>query len=99
MSAVFATRGIRLQMDRVGHAGLSSRQAVASLRDYLRGYDGGRTVVARTAPVEGSSDRGFAEILWSARVAGTSQIVQRTLFVGLVREPAGWRVEEVRILP
>ncbi len=90
--------GIRLHLEGTSHAGLSARQAVASLREFLRGYDHRNTVVTRAAPVEDSPDRGFAELRWSARVSGTSQEIERTLFLGLYRDTERWRVDEVRLL-
>jgi len=98
LATVFASGGIRLHLGDQGHVGLSSRQAVAAIREFLRGYEGGRAVVTRAAPIEGSPDRGFAEVLWSGRVSGTSQGVRRTLFVGLIRDAGQWRVDEVRFL-
>ncbi|MSR22931.1 MAG: hypothetical protein EXR92_05210 [Gemmatimonadetes bacterium] len=99
MTAILAPAGIRLQLGGAAHVGLSSRQTVASLRDFLREYEGVRTAVTQAGLVAGSSDRGFAEIHWSARVAGTSEAIRRTLFVGLVGGDGGWRVDEVRFLP
>jgi hypothetical protein len=98
MARVFAADGIRLHLDASGHAGLSSRQAVATIREFLRGYDSGKAVVTRAAPVEGSPNRGFAEVVWVATVARTSHEVRRTLFVGLRRDGEVWRVDEVRFL-
>jgi len=98
LASVFASGGIRLHLGDQGHVGLSSRQAVASIREFLRGYEGGQAVVTRAARIEGSPDRGFAEVLWSGRVSGTSQGVRRTLFVGLMRDAGQWRVDEVRFL-
>jgi hypothetical protein len=54
--------------------------------------------VTRAAPIAGSPDRGFAEIVWSGRVVGTSQELRRTAFVGLMRDSGGWRVDEFRLL-
>jgi hypothetical protein len=98
MTLVFAANGIRLHLDDDAYAGLSSRQAVASIREFLRGYDAGVAVVSRTALVEGTSNRGFAEVLWVARMVGTSHEMRRTLFIGLHRDGDAWRVDEVRFL-
>ncbi len=92
------SEGIRLHLEGTSHAGLSARQAVASLREFLRAYDHRSTVVTRAAPVEDSPDRGFAEVRWSARVSGTSQEIERTLFLGLYRDSERWWVDEVRLL-
>lgn len=94
----FAGEGIRLHLDGDGYAGLSARQAVASIREFLHGFDPGETVVTKVAPIDGSSDRGFAEAHWSARMSGTSQEIRRTLFLGLRREEGEWKIDEVRFL-
>ncbi len=99
VDGILGSGGIRLQLDAAAHAGLSSRQAVASLRDFLREYEGAQTAVTRAAPVAGSPDRGFAEVHWSARVAGTSQALRRVLFIGLVEISGEWRVDEIRFVP
>jgi len=98
LTSLLAPSGIRLHLGNAGHVGLSARQAVASLREFLRGYDGGIAVVSRAAPVDGSPFGGYAEVLWSGRVAGTSQDIQRTLFVGFLRDSGEWQVDEVRLL-
>jgi hypothetical protein len=92
------SEGIRLQLAGSGRAGLSARQAVASLMEFLRPYDRNRTLVSRAAPLEGSPDRGFAEVLWTARAVGTSDEVTSTLFLGLRRDEGDWKIDEVRIL-
>lgn len=98
LTLIFAEDGIRLHLDTTGRAGLSSRQAVASIREFLRGYDPGEAVVTSAATIEGSPNRGFAEVVWAARVARTSHEVRRTLFIGLHRDGEVWRVDEVRFL-
>ncbi len=80
-------------------AALPNRQAATVLREYLRVYDRAEVELVRAALVEGSRDRGFAEIRWSARRAGTSQPISRTVFLGLRQEADRWTIEEVRVLP
>ena len=98
LARFLAADGIRLQLSGPAHTGISSRQAVASLRELLRGFDRGQTFLSRASPADGSPDRGFAEVLWSARAVGTSDEIHRTFFLGLVRDRGDWRVEEVRLL-
>lgn len=99
LGGLLSAEGIRLQLGDDGHSGLSARQATATLRDFLRGYEVGRAVVLRAAPVQGTATRGFAELVWSTRAGGTTQELRRSLFVGLANESGGWLVDEVRILP
>lgn len=98
LAAFLSPSGVRLQLDGTSHGALSTRQALAALRDFHRGYQGGSASVARAAPVDGSPDRGFAEIQWTARMAGTSEVLRRNVFVGMRLENQGWRVDEVRLL-
>jgi hypothetical protein len=95
---LMSSEGIRLQIEGPGGGGLSSRQAVASLLELVRRYEGGTAVVSRAEPLDGTADRGFAEVLWSARAAGTSDLLGLTLFLGLARQSDEWRVDEVRLL-
>lgn len=94
-----APNGIRLHLEGTPRSALPPRQVSAAIRDFLRGYVDGRAQVTRVTPVAGSPDRGAAEIRWIARVAGTSEPVRRSLFVGLVRDGVRWRVDELRLLP
>lgn len=90
---------INLHLEGGVSASLPTRQAVAVIRDYLRGYDAGEVELARVALVEGSRDRGFAELRWSARRSGTSQTLVRTVFLGFRYDGGDWTVDEVRVLP
>jgi hypothetical protein len=90
---------ISLHLEGNVSAALPTRQAGVVLRDYLRGYESGEVEMGRVALVEGSSERGFAEIQWSARRVGTSQTLVRTIFLGLREESGSWLVDEVRVLP
>ena len=98
LSRLMAPAGIRLQIEGSGRGGLSPRQAVASILEFIRRYEGGRAVVNRAEPLSGSPDRGFAEVLWSARAAGTSDQLGLAIFLGLARDGEEWRVDEIRLL-
>ena len=95
---LLAPAGIRLQLGGPARSGVSARQAAASLRGFTRGFDDERAVLRRTSPVDGSPDRGYAEVLWSGRLSGTSAEVHRTFFLGLSRRAAGWQIDELRLL-
>jgi len=91
--------GIRLRLQGLDRSALSVRQANAALRDFLRGYEAGEVQLVRAAPVAGSPGRGFAELRWQTRVAGTSHPAVHSVFLGLVEEGGAWRVDELRLLP
>lgn len=97
--ALMAPEGIRLQLEGAGRSGLSPRQAVAAVGEFLRPYRRGGTVVSRAAVLDSSPDRGFAELLWSAMAVGTADTAPNTVFVGLIRLDGAWKVDEIRLLP
>jgi hypothetical protein len=99
VAGLLSAGGIRLRLEGVERSALPARQASAVIRDFLKGYDAGEARVVRAAPVAGNPGRGFAEIRWQTRVAGTSHPVAHVVFLGLVREGNGWRVDELRLLP
>jgi len=99
VAAHFARGGVSLKLDGPVRASVAPRQASAALRDFFRSYEGGEIQVVRAAPLAGTPDRGFAEIRWAVPVSGTSQAVQRSLFLGLFFDGEIWRVDELRLLP
>lgn len=99
VSGRFVGGQVRLRLEANVVATLPKRQATAVLRDYLRGYEPGEAEVVRAALVDGSADRGFAELRWTARRAGTSQRLERTLFFGFRHEGGRWALDEVRVMP
>lgn len=70
-------------------------QAVALLRDYVRGTEEVETVV-RTAREVGPG-RGFVELIRRYRVVGTQQVRSQSLLLGYVRGNGSWVLAEVRI--
>lgn len=90
---------VSLHLEGSVSATLPTRQATAALRSYLRGHHPGEVVVARIARVEGSGDRGFAELHWTTQRAGTSQNLKRTIFLGFRQEGGSWAVDDVRVIP
>lgn len=98
LESLFVPDGIRLQIDGPARRGISSRQVAVSLRGFFREFDDERAFLNRATPVDGAPDRGFAEVLWSGRAAGTSDEVERTFFLGLFRSGGGWRIDELRVL-
>lgn len=98
LAAVLAPGGIRLHLDGPARSATPSRQAVAAIRDFLRAFDEAEAQVTRAAVAGGTEDQGFVEMIWTARKAGTSQVVRYTLFLSLSRLDDRWRVEEIRLL-
>jgi hypothetical protein len=98
VAAHLASGRVSLHLEGGVSASLPTRQAVAVIRDFLRSYDAGRVELARVALVEGSRDRGFAELHWTARRSGTSQTLAHTVFIGFRYQGEAWTVDEVRVL-
>jgi hypothetical protein len=102
LARLLSPQGIYLRLGGFDRASLSVRLAEAALRDFLRGYEQGQVQLVRTVLVSGMArgqPRGFAEFRWQTRVPGTSHAMTQFIFMGLAVEEAGWRVNEVRILP
>ncbi len=77
---------------------LGERQAAAVLR---RLFEERETTVARARlaqMVGGVPMRAFGEILWMARSRGTTESEGVTVFLALVREKSGWRINQIRVM-
>jgi len=77
---------------------VEARHAAAALRELF----GGRTTLAvRAAQVTvagGDPLRGFGELAWTSRPRGVTDNESTSVYVGVVWEPGGWRVRELRVL-
>lgn len=77
---------------------LGQLQAAAVLR---RIFDERETTVARARLAQlvgGVPQRAFGEIVWMARSRGTTENEGVTVFLALVREKSGWRINQIRLL-
>lgn len=97
--ARLAPDGVSLHLEGVVSAKLPARHARAAVREYLRAHQPGEASIARVSLVDGSGERGFVELAWITRKAGTSQTLRRTVFMGLRRGDTRWMVDEIRVLP
>lgn len=94
-----APGGVLLHTPERNHPSLSERMARAALDDLHAGLGEGPVRVLRLRLLGGSPVRGFAELSWSPRAAGTREAVHHTIFLGLRRAEADWAIVEIRILP
>jgi hypothetical protein len=95
--ALGADAGLDLEIEGLSFGHLGGRRAAAALRSLFRG---GETVDVRSGPlnlVRGADDRAFIEMDWLYRPVGSMAVERTTIFVGLVREPAGWKVSQIRV--
>jgi hypothetical protein len=94
-----AGSGLEIEIEGVGLGHLGGRRAAAALRQLFRSR---QTVNVRPGPltlVAGTDDHAFVELDWRVRPAGGLAVERTTVFVGLVREPSGWKVSQIRVLP
>lgn len=90
--------GIDVEIAGSAMGSLSGRKLAAALR---RVFDDRVTVSVEskmTSAVKGAEDRAFGELAWVARPGGASVPESTTVFLGLVHEPVGWRLTQIRIL-
>lgn len=90
--------GIRFHLQDQAHASLPPRQAVAALKDFLNRHRGLELAVARVSEAGGEPPRGFAELVWRAVAAGTSEPIRYVVYIGFVLDQGSWRVFEVRVM-
>lgn len=101
-AAALASHGAENGMDLDVHGEtigpLEGRRAAAALRQLFQTQE---TVSVRTgaaARIVGAEDRAFGELIWVVRMPGAAVTENNKIFVALVREQAGWRVSQIRIL-
>lgn len=97
--AALLPRNGRLMLDLgAGSAGpVDARHAEAALRALFGEHETVSVRLERVAIAGGEPLRGFAELAWSSRMRGVTVPRGRVLFVGVVWEGGGWRIEELRL--
>ena len=93
-----STSGIDFEIAGSSMGSLSGRKLAAALR---RVFEDRVTVSVEskmTSAVKGAEDRAFGELAWVLRPRGASISERTTVFLGLVHEPVGWRLTQIRIL-
>lgn len=98
IAAAASRSGVSVEVDGDRSGPLRSGQVSAVLR---RLFDERETLEVRTGMakvVEGSKGRAFGEIVWTARMRGTTQPQRATVFLALVLEDERWRITEIRVL-
>jgi hypothetical protein len=98
LSGIMGAEGIRLHLPEEEHVLIKPRQARAALDSFLELHGPGVARVTRASLAGGSSDKGFAEVLWTTRSPGLPEPVMFTLFVGYSFENDRWTVTEIRVL-
>jgi len=81
-----------------GRERMEPARALAALEQARAGSVGASVRVVRVEEVGGEPPQAFAELAWESVLAGTSEPIQRTVYVGFTREADRWWVREVRLL-
>ena len=82
-----------------GSQAVNSRHAAAALRALFGEHQGASAKLVRTTLSGGQPARGFGEVNWTFRTRGAPITRSRTVYVGTVWTPAGWRISEIRLMP
>jgi len=98
VTAHLAVERISLDLEGEVSVALSQRHATAAVREYLRGFERGEVTVVRVELAGDASSRGFAQLRWTARRVGTGQPLTYTVFLGVRESPAGWSIDEIRVM-
>ena len=96
---LFDPNGVLFAFEGREHRDLDRPKLLATVDQVRDGAVGGGVRLLRVVPVAGSPGRAFAELLWEAVMAGTSESVEYTVYLGLVQRADRWWVSEIRLLP
>jgi hypothetical protein len=99
LAGLSAEPGIDLELGGPPLGHLGGRRAAAALRHLFTLQETVSVRPGATERVPGAENRAFGELSWEIRVTGAPLTERSTVFVALVREPVGWRVSQIRILP
>ena len=94
-----STDGFSLELGSDPVGPVAARQAAAAFK---RLFEDRETISVRpgvTRMVGGEPALAFGEFEWISRPRGTTIPEHRLVFVAFVREPTGWRVTQIRVLP
>ena len=97
--AIGAGPGLELEIHGTPMGPLAGRRAAAALRHLFQAQETVGVETADASRVAGTDDRAFMELTWKVRPEGATMTEESTVFLGLVRETAGWRISQIRILP
>lgn len=82
-----------------GTEAVNPRHAAAALRALFSERQTVSVRPVRATVAGGSPQRGFGELSWAFRTRGASAAQTRSVYVGAVLGPRGWRISELRLMP
>lgn len=98
IAAGAARAGIAIEIGGDKHGPLNARQVSAVLRRLFDERETVQVSAGMAKVVEGSPDRAFGDLVWTARARGTTQPQRSTVFLAFVLEGERWRLTEIRVL-
>ena len=98
IGSLMASAGVHVTLEGEDYHVLTERQAVATIRGFLKRNEGIGFDVKRVSELGGAPSRGISEVAWEAVDRGSGERVRRTLFIAFVLEAGAWRVEDLRVL-
>jgi hypothetical protein len=98
LAAYTANLGLDLEVHGEALGRMSGRKLVAALRHLFSNQETASVRARMTSRVTGTDETAFGELTWDVRPRGSAVTTRSTVFLGLVREPAGWRVTQIRVL-
>lgn len=98
LSGLLSAEGVHLRLDGDGHGGLQPRRVVAALESYWSHRSSPKVAVANVSTMEGGPPRAYGELSWRGVNDVTGERFEATIFIGLQKGDAGWRIDEVRTI-
>jgi hypothetical protein len=98
IASAAARSGVAVEIDGDRHGPLNTRQVSAVLRRLFEERETLQVRPGMAKIVEGSPERAFGEVVWTARLRGTTEPQRSTVFLAFTLENARWRITEIRVL-
>lgn len=95
---LLAPDGARLNLESDGYGGVAPRRILAALESYWEDWVSDSVEVARVSQMDEEPNRAYGELVWRGSSEVTGESFEATIFLGLVRTDAGWRVDELRTI-
>jgi hypothetical protein len=98
IAALAAPGGIELEVQGTSLGRVSGRKAAAAFRHMFANQETVSVQASIPSRVAGADHTAFGELIWEVRPRGSMVPARSTVFLGLVREGASWRISQIRVL-
>ncbi len=95
---LFSADGVRLNLESEGYGGVATRRVLAALESYWGDWVSTSVEVRRVSQMAEEPDRAYGELAWHGSSEVTGEAFEATIFLGLTRTDAGWRIDELRTI-